>query len=386
MHFPARRADNVLYVPEPQISIVVPALNEAANLTPLTEQIAAALAGREFEILIVDDNSQDDTPAVGAQLAQRFPLKLIVRKEPKDGLSGAVLRGFSEARGEYLIVMDADLQHPPAKLPELLAPLEKGEADFVMGSRYVPGGSTAEHWGLFRKINSDVATFLARPFAGSVTDPMSGFFALKRSTYERAQRLTPLGYKIGLELMCKARVQKVREIPIHFAERTRGESKLSLKQQFKYLEHLSRLYDFTFPRASPMAKFAIVLAASWLTALWTFAVLRKATSLGPIGATIWSYVAAVVMTAIFHLRYVNTQREFLVRRHPWLDFLFISAAELVTCALVVMWVWSRVEMPSMWDYLLIPFGCATALRYVLRKELLQDVRGLRKELRADEWT
>jgi dolichol-phosphate mannosyltransferase len=361
VHFPSLRADNLLYVLEPQISIVIPALNEAANLAPLTERIAAALAGREYEILIVDDNSQDDTPTVAKELSQRYPFRLIVRTDPKDGLSGAVLRGFSEARGEYLVVMDADLQHPPGKLPELLAPLEKGEADFVMGSRYVPGGSTAEHWGLFRKINSDVATFLARPFAGSVTDPMSGFFALKRSTYERAQRLTPLGYKIGLELMCKARVQNVREIP-------------------------SRLYDFTFPRASPVAKFVIVLAASWLTALWTFAVLRKATSLGPIGATIWSYVAAVIVTAVFHLRYVNTQREFLIRRHPWLDFLFISAAEIVTCALAAMWVWSRVEMPSMWDYLLIPFGCATALRYVLRKELLQDVRGLRKELRADEWT
>ena len=370
----------------PQISIVVPALNEAANLPPLTEQIAAALAGRSFEILIVDDNSQDETPRIGAELAQRYPLKLIIRAEPKDGLSGAVLRGFAEARGEYLIVMDADLQHPPSKLPELLAPLERGEADFVLGSRYVPGGSTAEKWGLFRKINSDVATFLARPFSGVVTDPMSGFFALKRTTYERAQRLTPLGYKIGLELMCKARVQQVREIPIHFAERTRGESKLSLKQQFKYLEHLSRLYDFTFPRASPVVKFAIVLGASWLVTLWTFAVLRKGTMLGPIGAAVWAYAAAVIVTAIFHARYVNTQREFIIRKHPWADFLFISVAEIVTCALAVMWVWARVASPSMWDFVLIPFACASVVRYVLRKELLQDVRGLRKELRPTEWT
>src|SRR5205814_3299446 len=107
--------------------------------------------------------------AVVAEVAQRYPMRLIVRTDPKDGLSGAVLRGFAEARGEYLIVMDADLQHPPAKLPELLAPLERNQADFVLGSRYVPGGSTAEKWGVYRKLNSGVSTLLARPFAGKLT-------------------------------------------------------------------------------------------------------------------------------------------------------------------------------------------------------------------------
>jgi dolichol-phosphate mannosyltransferase len=279
--------------------------------------------------------------------------------------------------------MDADLQHPPAKLPELLAPLERDEADFVLGSRYVAGGSTAEKWSIYRRLNSGVSTFLARPFAGNVTDPMSGFFALRRATFERAKRLTPLGYKIGLELMCKARVERVKEIPIHFAERTRGESKLTLKQQFKYLEHLSRLYDFTFPRASPVVKFAIVLAASWLVALAAFALIRRAGE-GPIAATTWAYLCAVAVTALFHLRYVNTQREFLVRPNPWIDFAFIAAAETITCMFVAMWVWARVKLPTFWDYVLIPFAAATVVRYVLRKEMLQDVRGLRRELRQDE--
>src|SRR5262249_25617465 len=154
------------------------------------------------------------------------PLRLIVREVPKDGLGGAVLHGIAQSRGKYLVVMDADLQHPPEKLPELLAPLENetDETDFVLGSRNVAGGSTGEEWGMFRKINSEVATLLARPFAGRTRDPMSGFFALRRSTFDQAMRLTPLGYKIGLELMCKCRVKKVREVPIHFAERTRGQS------------------------------------------------------------------------------------------------------------------------------------------------------------------
>src|SRR6185436_9268852 len=141
------------------------------------------------------------------------------------------------------------------------------------------GGSTGERWGVFRKINSRIATLLARPFAGRTTYPMSGFFALRRTTYERAQRLTPLGYKIALELMCKSRVENVREIPIHFAERTRGQSKLTLKEQFRYLEHLSRLYDFTFPRASPISKFSIATISGWFVALAVFLIVTHRSGL-----------------------------------------------------------------------------------------------------------
>jgi dolichol-phosphate mannosyltransferase len=371
-------------MPDPQVSIIVPALNEASNLAPLAEQIDAALRDREggYEVLIVDDNSQDQTPAVAEELSRKFPVRLIVRQQPKNGLSGAVLCGMEQARGQYLVVMDADLQHPPGKLPELLASLENDDADFALGSRYMPGGSTGEKWGVFRKINSRIATLLARPFAGRVTDPMSGFFALKRQTYENAQRLTPLGYKIALELMCKSRVQRVGEIPIHFTERTRGESKLTLKEQFRYLEHLSRLYDFTFPRASPVAKFLIVLVISWLLGLLVFLGLRSI-GLGAIASVVIAYVLAIGVTAGFHLRYVRAQREFLVRPNPWVDFALISIAELIVCALAAMWMGARVEMPTWADQFVIPFGVATVARYILRKELLQDVRGLRTEARRD---
>src|SRR5207253_8512803 len=143
--------------------------------------------------------------------------------------------------------------------------------------------------------------------------------------------------------------------------------------------------DFTFPRASPAVKFVIVLITSWVTALIAYGLLRRAGE-GPIAATTWGYIAAVAVTALFHIRYVRTQREFLVRPRPWLDFLFISVAEVITCMLTAMWVWARVKSPTLWDYVLIPFGVATVVRYVLRKEMLQDVRGLRRELRHDELT
>jgi dolichol-phosphate mannosyltransferase len=367
------------------ISIVVPALNEAENLPTLLQQVSQALAGRNYEVIIVDDNSKDNTRQVCAELSQKYPLRLMVREQPKNGLGGAVLDGIHQARGEYLVIMDADLQHPPSKLPELLAPLERGEADFVLGSRHVAGGSVGEKWGVFRKINSGIATFLARPFAGRTLDPMSGFFALKRQTFDRAQRLTPLGYKIGLELMCKCRVQNVREIPIHFAERTRGQSKLSLREQFRYLEHLSRLYDFCYPRLSPIAKFLIVTALSWLFGLGIYQ-LMVMTSAGPALSPVIAYLGAIFVTAVFHNRYIRAQREFLLTQHPWREFMMVALAEIAVCAAVSTWVVKRVSPLRATELFLLSFGAATITRYILRKELMHDIRGLRRELRKEELT
>ncbi len=262
--------------PTLDVSIIVPALNEAANLPMLIERIDAALAGVAYEVIVVDDNSRDGTPGVCETLSRQYPLTLLTRIAPRGGLSGAVLEGLARARGAYLVVMDADLQHPPDRIPALLKPLQDRAADFVLGSRYVAGGTTSEKWGPFRQLNSRVATLLARPFAGATRDPMSGFFAMSRGAYATGRHLTPLGYKIALELMCKCRVAEaaggrgVREIPIHFDSRAHGESKLTLAQQFKYLEHLSRLYDFHFPRVSPMLKFLIVTGLGWLVALSAF--------------------------------------------------------------------------------------------------------------------
>jgi dolichol-phosphate mannosyltransferase len=235
-----------------------------------------------------------------------------------------------------------------------------------------------------RKINSRVATWLARPFAGAVSDPMSGFFALRRETYERGRRLTPLGYKIGLELMCKCRVAGVREVPIHFAERTRGQSKLTIREQFRYLEHLSRLYDFCFPRLSPIVKFLIVTAISWFVAFAVFVLLLKNRWLQTPWATSAAYAVAVAVTALFHARYVRTQREFLVRQRPWGDFLLSSLAEWGACTLTAIYLASRVPDPWYLELFFIPFGVALSVRYVLRKEFLLDVRGLRRLPRDDE--
>ncbi len=370
-----------------RVSIIIPALNEAENLPVLVSRIHAAMAGRAYEIIVVDDNSRDATPVVCGELAKSYPLTLIVRRAPKDGLSGAVLEGIARATGDLFVVMDADLQHPPEKLPELIGVLDRGEGDFVVGSRYVIGGSTEMEWGLFRKINSRLATVLARPFAGKTNDPMSGFFAMKRETYQGATRLTPLGYKIGLELMCKCRVARVVEVPIHFGMREHGESKLSLKQQFKYLEHLSRLYDYTFPRASPILKFWIATICGWFVGFAAYAALLKSRSLPTATLEpIFAYPFTVLTIAAFHLRYVRTQREFIVRPHPWRDFWMIAVMEWATCAVIALWVTARVTRLTPVELFVISFGAATVMRYILRKEFLHDIRGLRREFRHDEWT
>lgn len=366
--------------PSPSISIVVPTLNEAENLPQLAARIDAALrpTGRAYEVVIVDDGSRDGTPDVVAKLAAQYPLRLIVRQQPEDGLGGAVLRGFAEARGDLLVVMDADLQHPPEKLPELIAAVDGG-AEFALGSRHTKGGSIATKWSFARRVNSVVATWLARPFvAGGVSDPMSGFFAIPRRVFERGRYLTPLGYKIGLELMCKCRVAGVTEVPIHFGERAAGQSKLSVREQFRYLEHLSRLYDFCYPRLSPISKFLIVTTLSWLVGLAVFLLMahfqRPAWA-----ATTLAYGGVLLTTGVFHYRYVKTQRRFLPRPTPWRDFFYSCFVEWSVCYIAAWYLHNRLANRTFAEMFFIPFVAALAARYVLRKELLLDVRGLRQD-------
>ena len=228
----------------PSVSVIVPTYKEVENLPLLSERLEKVRRKHNLsqELLIMDDDSQDGTEELVSSINKDW-ITLVVRKK-KRGLSQAVLEGLQSARGEVLVVMDADLSHPPEKIPEMLVALEKG-ADFVMGSRYVTGGLTGASWGLFRWLNSRVATILARPLT-SVKDPMSGFFALPRTTLESACDLNPIGYKIGLELMVKCNLFCIEEIPIHFENRQFGESKLTLTEQKRYLQHLWRLFIYKY--------------------------------------------------------------------------------------------------------------------------------------------
>jgi dolichol-phosphate mannosyltransferase len=262
---PAPASGSMLRLAKPlEVSVIVPTINEAENLPRLLRRIRKAMGGVAYEVIIVDDDSTDGTPIVCQQLAHRHPLRLVMRHGADDGLGGAVLHGMALARGGILVVMDADLQHPPEAIPYLLSPLKNGEADFVLGSRYVAGGTmAAEDWTLLRRLNSRAAALLARPIAGRrVRDPMSGFFALPREAYTAsARRLTPIGYKIALELICKCRLKRIVEVPIHFAARAAGESKLHAREHLRYLRHLGRLYAFKFRRTTTLLMAALGASA-----------------------------------------------------------------------------------------------------------------------------
>jgi dolichol-phosphate mannosyltransferase len=232
-------------MPIASVSVIVPTYREAGNLPTLIERLEQVRTESELELelIICDDDSHDGTEELVDRLARPW-VRLLVRRTDR-GLSQAVLDGLRNASHDRFVVMDADLSHPPEKIPELLNALEDG-ADFVIGSRYTTGGSTDAKWGVFRWLNSKVATLLARPFT-TCRDPMSGFFALERQTFERGVTLDPIGYKIGLELLVRCSCERVREVPIHFAERTVGESKLSLKEQRQYIQHIGRLMVFKYP-------------------------------------------------------------------------------------------------------------------------------------------
>lgn len=239
------------------VSVIVPTYHEAENIPELVHQIDDALkgAGINYEVIIVDDNSGDGIDKAVESLAADFPVRLFIRTDEK-GLSSAVIKGITQADGGIYVVMDADLSHPPSKIVEMIDPIIRGEAEFVIGSRFVNGGSVP-HFNWFRKLNALVSRILAYPLV-SVKDPMSGFFAFPWHVLPGLDTLDPVGFKIGLELLVKAKPDKIIEIPIQFQQRLHGESKLSLKEQILYLIHLRRLYFFRYSSLSQFVHFALV--------------------------------------------------------------------------------------------------------------------------------
>lgn len=222
------------------LSIVIPTYNERDNISPLVKSIAGALSGYEYEIVFVDDNSSDGTAEVIERLSAQHPVKVIVRKNER-GLASAVVHGIKNTGGKYVLVMDADLQHPPDVIPALVEKAKSG-VDVVIASRYVEGGG-CQDWGVIRKMISRGALGLAHlllPPTRPVNDPMSGFFIFNRKVVEGVD-LNPAGYKILLEILMAGNIQSTAEVPFTFVNRNKGESKLNTKQEIEYLRHLYRL-------------------------------------------------------------------------------------------------------------------------------------------------
>ncbi|WP_353949050.1 glycosyltransferase family 2 protein [Sporolactobacillus sp. Y61] len=224
------------------ISVIIPTFNEADNVRLISSRLIQVLqqTGKTFEILFVDD-STDHTPAVLRQLSLCEARVHFLHRTSRRGLATAVTDGLRHAAGTILIVMDADLQHPPELIPAILDKLNEGY-QMVIPSRFVPGGSDGG-LNVYRKCVSWTARIFARlalKRLRKITDPTSGFFAVRKSAVHE-QIYHPIGWKIMIELVVRANITSVAEVPYHFHARDLGSSKMSSSEQIRYLIHLGRL-------------------------------------------------------------------------------------------------------------------------------------------------
>lgn len=225
------------------VTIIIPTLNEEENVNILLERIFKVrdLSDVDFDVLFVDSASSDGTCNSIMKWQEERPVKLLCCGVNVD-LAPAVIAGCREIDSDYVLVMDADLSHPPEKIPNLLKPLLAGKYDMMIGSRYVEGGGMPD-WPFSRKLSSRLATLPAL-FFSSVKDPLAGFFALKRRLI--AELPTEVsGFKIGLAVLAEyQRKIRIKEIPIEFRDRKYGLSKMNNRVIFTYLCQLRELVKY----------------------------------------------------------------------------------------------------------------------------------------------
>lgn len=289
--------------PDDVTTIVIPTYNERANVAPLVEQIGAAMHGQPrvgtFEVLFVDDSS-DGTPDEVARVAAMtpFPVRCIHRDKPEAGLSGAVIVGLQAARGRACVVMDGDLQHPPAMIPRLAGVLREGDLDIVVASRYTGDGENSGLSSWLRHAVSRGSTLVTKAMfprrLHGCSDPMTGFFAIDRAILDEGE-LKPRGFKILLELLVRKQRQ-ITELPFSFGQRHAEESKATFAQGIEFFRQLAAL------RFGRMSSFALIGAFGALVNI----VMVWAMVQAGVGVTLSAIVAAettIVMNFLLQERY-----------------------------------------------------------------------------------
>ena len=304
------------------VTVVVPTFREAANIATLAERLDAALlaAGIGWEMIIVDDDSEDGIEDVVTKLARTLPVRLVVRRERPRDLSQSVVLGISVASRGRVVVMDADLSHPPERIGSLLAKLDDG-CEIALGSRYLPSSSIEQTWGIGRFLTSRVATALARPLV-RCSDPMSGFFAVDTSKLPSPSEFQPIGFKIALELIVRGRL-RVCEVPIDFRDRAKGSSKLNLRQQWLFLRHLGRLYRLRYGDLARFLSFGLVGATGFvidLAGYWGLQALGADHSV----ARLLSFWPAATWNWWLNRRSTFTDRAKRPWARQWIEFLGTS--------------------------------------------------------------
>ena len=243
----------------PDLTMIVPTYNERDRLAELVGSLFehAGAAKVDLELVVVDDNSPDGTGALADELAQRHRMQ-VVHRAGKLGLGTAVVAGFQVASAEIAGVMDADFSHPPALVPRMLAVFRAAEADVLVASRYIPGGSTP-NWPFSRRVLSRVGCLLARPLS-PIRDAASGFFLIRREL-ARSVEIKAGGFKICLELIVRGRPRRLVEIPYQFDDRELGESKMSKREAAGYLLQLRDLYGLQWSNGRPPREYRQLSAA-----------------------------------------------------------------------------------------------------------------------------
>jgi len=239
-----------------ELAIILPTLNESGNLAPLIERIEAALGEGDWEALIVDDSSEDGTADIARALARKDGRIRVIQRIGRRGLASAAIEGMCATAAPFVVVMDADHQHDPALLAQMLAALKADEAQVCVASRFVEGASTEGWEDPERERLSGFANSVARWITGvQLSDPMSGYFMLPTATARAlAPRLSGIGFKILLDLLATSdQPLKVKEFPLEFATRREGASKLDRAVLFDFL---AGLYDKTLGQLIP-TRFAL---------------------------------------------------------------------------------------------------------------------------------
>jgi dolichol-phosphate mannosyltransferase len=260
------------------LSLVIPTYNEGKNIAKIVDllnQLLEEAIPEAYELIVVDDNSPDGTWEIATGLMSEYPQLRVMRRVEERGLSTAVIRGWQAARGEVLGVIDADLQHPPELLLKLWGEIVRG-GDLAVASRHVEGGGVSD-WSPIRRFLSRGAQTLGLVILpeviGRVSDPMSGYFMVRRNCIA-GRTLSPVGYKILIEVIARGRVPWIGEVGYVFQERQEGESKVTAKQYVDYLRHLVRL-RFSLGPIARFFRFGLVGFSGVFVDLGIFYVLRS---------------------------------------------------------------------------------------------------------------
>ncbi|HEY5594895.1 MAG TPA: glycosyltransferase family 2 protein [Nitrospiria bacterium] len=351
------------------VSLVIPTYNERENIELAVKRAYGVLreTARPFEIIVVDDDSPDRTWEAAESLCRSYPGLRVIRRRNERGLARAVVRGWREARGEILAVMDGDLQHPSETLGPLVKAIRDDGVDIAVASRHVSGGGVSR-WNILRRGVSWSATLMATwvlpGTLRTIRDPMSGYFALRRSVIEGC-RLEPEGYKILLEVLGRGKYQRVEEVPYTFVERKLGGSKLGPRQYGEFIIHLLRLSRQT-GELKRFLKFSVVGGSGVFVNMGVLTLLT-AWGLGYLQGGVVAVETAVVTN--FLLNEFWTFSDFSKRRPGWIGRLyrffkfnlFCAGGAVINLAIL----WALTEFAGV-HYLLsnlVGIGAATLWNY-----------------------